>query len=128
MKTAPRRGYAMILVLLFLVLFMAVLGVACRELAAVIRTVSVQTVQSDRNQGTLQAAAMAVALLETGLPPTSPYACLAVVNTPTGPQPICVTWTLQAGTTWSISATPASPDEVLAPMPRTLATPPAQSP
>ena len=124
MKPATRRGYAMILVVLFLVLFLAILGVAGCEVAALLRTVSLQTVHSDRDQGSLQAAALAVALLETGLPPTSPYACVTTIDTPTGPQPMRVTWTLEAGTTWSIATAPAAPGEVLTPMPSTLATPP----
>jgi hypothetical protein len=128
MKTAPRRAYAMILVVLFLVLFSAVLGVACCELAAVIRTVSLQAVQSDRDEGSLQAAALAVALLETGVPPTSPYVCVATIDTPTGPRPVRVTWTIGTGTTWSVCAAPAAPDEVLTPMPSTLATPLTQPP
>ena len=124
MRRASRRGYAMILVVLFLVLFLAILGVASCEVAALLRTVSLQTVHSDRDQGSLQAAALAVALLETGLPPTSPYVCVATIDTPTGPQAMRVTWTLEAGTTWSINTAPAAPSEVLPPMPSTLATPP----
>jgi hypothetical protein len=123
MKAAPRRAYAMILVLLFLVLFLAILGVAFCEVAAAIRIVSLQAIESDRDEGSLQAAALAVALLETGLPPTSPYVCVATIDTPAGPRALRVTWTLQTGTTWSICATPAAPDEVLTPMPGTLATP-----
>ena len=127
MKAAPRRAYAMMLVVLFLTLFSAILGVACCELAAAIRTVSLQAIQSDRDEGSLQAAALAVGLLETGLPPTSPYVCVATIDTPAGPRPVRVTWTLQTGTTWSVSAVPATPDEVLATMPATLATPPQPS-
>ena len=39
---STRRAYAMVLVLLFLVLLLALLGVALREVAATIRTVSLQ--------------------------------------------------------------------------------------
>lgn len=119
-----RRGYAMVLVLLFLVLFQALLGVAYREMAAALRIVSVQAIQAQRDEGSVHALARAMALLETGLPPANPYVCGATIETSAGPRSFRVTFTLEAGTTWSVRSAPASPDESLLPMPGTFAAPP----
>lgn len=119
-----RRAFAMVLVLLFLVLFLALLGVAFRELAATIRTVSLQELQADRDEGSLHAVARAMALLETGLPPTSPYVCGATIDTATGSKSFRVTFTLEGGATWSVRSAPAGTDENLPPMPGTFAAPP----
>jgi hypothetical protein len=126
MKAAvsERRGYAMVLVLLFLVLFLALLGVAYREMAAAVRTVSVQSLEADRDEGSLHALARAMALLETGLPPANPYVCGATIDTSAGPRSFRVTFTSPADTTWSVRSAPASPDETLLPMPSTFAVPP----
>ena len=119
-----RRAYAMVLVVLFQVLFLALLGVAFRELAATIRAVSLEQLQADRDEGSLHAVARGLALLETGLAPTSPYLCCATIDTATGPKSFRVTFTLETGTTWSVRSAPAAPDEILSPMPGTFAVPP----
>jgi hypothetical protein len=66
----------MVLVLLFLVLFLSLLGVAWRRIGSVLRVASVRTVQLQRDEGSLGALAAAMNLLETGRPPTSPSPCV----------------------------------------------------
>ena len=78
-----RRGYAMVIVLMFIVLFLAMLGVVCRELAGALRVESLHAIEVQRDEGSIQALARALALLETGLPPTNPYVCGATIDTPT---------------------------------------------
>ena len=68
-----RRGYALVVVVLFNMLFLMLLGVAWRRMASVIRIATVRTEQTHCDEGSLRVLANAMRLLETGLPPTSPY-------------------------------------------------------
>jgi hypothetical protein len=68
-----RRGYALVLVLLFNVMFLLLLGVAWRQIASALRIASVHSAQVQRDEGSLRALAEAMRLLETGLPPANPY-------------------------------------------------------
>jgi hypothetical protein len=75
-----RRGYALILVLLFNVMFLMLLGVAWRRMGSVLRIASVRTTQGQRDEGSLRVLADAVHLLETGLPPSPTYERGAIVT------------------------------------------------
>ena len=75
-----RRGYALLMVLMFNVLFLMLLGVAWRRVASVIRVATVRTQQTQCDEGSLRVLAGATRLLETGLPPSSPYEHGAIVN------------------------------------------------
>ena len=119
-----RRAYAMVLVPMFIAMFLAVLSVAFREVAAAIRAVSLQAIHADRDAGSVQAAALAMALLETGLPPKSPYVCVATIVTASGPKSFRVVLTRETGSTWSVRLAPAAPGETLPAMPGTFAAPP----
>jgi hypothetical protein len=81
-----RRGYALMLVLLFNVLFLMLLGVAWRRMGSVLRIASVRTTQVQRDEGSLRVLADAMRLLETGLPPTTPYERGVIVTLPTSGQ------------------------------------------
>ncbi len=64
-KRPARRGFALLLVLVFVVLFLAMLGVAWRQIGAVLRIESARARQMTRDDGSLLAVAKALRLLET---------------------------------------------------------------
>ncbi len=112
-----RSGYAMLLVLAFLVIFFSLLSLAFSQLAALVRAETVRANESQRDQGSAPALARALALLETGYPPSNPYACGATVDTPTGPSEYTVTFSSPAAGSWTIHVTPTADGESPAPMP-----------
>jgi hypothetical protein len=121
-SSAGRDGYALILVMVFIVLLLAFLMVAYRSIASAVRIESVRTTQVACDEGSIHAMAKAMALLETGLPPSTLYICAVTIATPAGPRPYTVTYTLEGGTTWSVHAAATSPDETPPLMPTTFAT------
>jgi len=68
-----RRAYALVIVLLFNVLFLMLIGVTWRRMASVIRIATVRAEEIERDEGRLQVLAQAMRLLETGLPPAISY-------------------------------------------------------
>jgi hypothetical protein len=81
MRRLPDRcGYALIIVVMFNVLFLLLLGVAWRHMVSVIRVATVRTEQKLCDEGSLNILADAMRLLETGLPPTSPYERGAIIT------------------------------------------------
>ena len=119
--TSPRAGYAMMLVLVSLVLFLALWSVAHRQLAAALRVASVQAKRIQRDEGSVHALARGLALLETGLPPSNPYTGSVNVTTLTGPRSYAVTFTSEGGTNWSVRAAPSLPGDLPPPLPSTFA-------
>ncbi len=114
----PRRpAYAMLLVLAFVLLFLALLGVAYRQMASALRVETVRSQQGVRDQGSIHALALALTLLETGQPPTSPYVCAVSVTTPAGQRSYTVTYTSQGGTDWLVSVAPTAAGDEPPPMP-----------
>jgi hypothetical protein len=81
-----RRGYALVLVLIFIVLFLGLLGVGWRQLSSALRIASVRTVQTQRDEGSVGAMAAAMALLETGRPPADPCVFTKTVTLTSGEQ------------------------------------------
>jgi hypothetical protein len=79
-RSNERGGYALVVVLMFHVMFFMLLGVAFRRTSSVIRLAVAQSQQTKQDQGSLRVLADAMQLLETGLPPTSPYECGAVIE------------------------------------------------
>lgn len=121
MRRAPvRRGYAMMLVLVFILLFLSLLGVAYRQATAALRIETAYAQQVQRDEGSVHAVARGVMLLETGLPPSSPYVCGVTIATSTGPRSFTVTFTSQGGTNWSVSAAPTQSGETPPAMPSTF--------
>jgi hypothetical protein len=103
-RASKRRGYALTLVIIFLVLFLAMLGMAYRQTAAVLRVETVRSVQTRRDQGCLLAAVQCIHYLETATSPTSPQ-----VFTVNGfPNTFTVTFSqdLVDHTVWTITAVP----------------------
>jgi Tfp pilus assembly protein PilX len=122
--TTRRRGYALMLVLVFLVLFLMFLGVAYRQVGLLLRVESVRTLRTHRDEAATRALARAMSLLETGLPPANPYTCRVVIDTPSGPCPLTVTFTSDDGSTWLVRSAPGAPGQPAIPMPDTFAEPP----
>ena len=60
-----RRGYALVLVMIFVVLFTAILGVAWRRIASALRVEHVSEVRRQCDKGTIQVLAQAMKVLET---------------------------------------------------------------
>ena len=107
----------MLLVLAFLVLFFSLLSLAYSQLGSLIRAKTVRAQELHRDQGSLPALGRALALLETGYPPASPYVCGVVIDTPTGSTAYTVTMTSQGGTNWSVHVAPTAVNESPLPMP-----------
>jgi len=104
-------GYAVMLVLVFNVLFLAMLSVAYRGVASALRAESARTLQVRRDEGATAALARGLALLETGLPPSNPYLCCVTLDTSAGPRSFTVTFTLVDESTWTVRAAPTLPGE-----------------
>jgi hypothetical protein len=77
-EPSARRGYALMLVIVFLVLFLAMLGIAWRQVASVLRVETVRAVQTRRDQGCLLAAIQVMHLLEENPALTSPQESIVV--------------------------------------------------
>ena len=78
-----RRGYALVVVLLFNVLFLMLLGITWRQIAGVIRVATVRAEQVQRDEGVVCALARAMHMLETGRPPigsASTYQCYTTIG------------------------------------------------
>ena len=120
-RKTRRGGYAMLLVVGFLILFLALLGVAYSELAAAVRAQTVCALQIQRDEGSIHALAKGLALLETGLPPSNPYACGVTINTSTGPSSFTVIFTSTGTSSWSVNCVPTAPNDNPPPMPSTFA-------
>lgn len=124
MKTRPpRRGYAMLLVLVFITLVLSVFSVSYRYTATALRVETARTLQQRRDEGSVHALARGLALLETGLPPLEPYACCVEISTSKGPRSFTVIFTLETEGIWSVRALPTTLLEDPPPMPDSFAAP-----
>lgn len=119
-RSALHGGYAVMLVLVFNVLFLAMLGVAYRGVASAFRAESARVLQVRRDEGATAALARGLALLETGLPPSSPYDCRVTLDTAAGPRSFTVTFSQVDETTWTVHAAPTLPEEDPPSMPAML--------
>jgi hypothetical protein len=119
---APRRGYAMVAVVLFVMLFLGLWGVAGRQLGSMLRIEQARArrVQRDLDGlGATQALAKALAALEVGFPRTTPYTCrvnvggtdfaLTFTRNPDGSDPTA--WSLQATPTTDLTAPTLDPGQ-----------------
>jgi hypothetical protein len=80
-----RRGYALILVAAFCVLFVTFMGVAWRQMASALCTFSNRSEAIQEDQGAIMALAQAMRALEVGPPPLTEYAtkpCYGTVSVP----------------------------------------------
>jgi hypothetical protein len=115
-----RAGYAMLLVLVFMVLFFSLLTLGNSQLGSLLRTETHRVQRLEFDQGPAAALAAGLTLLETGYPSSTPYACYTVVETSTGPQFYSVTFARQPDLTWSVTAEPVDSTTSLPAMPAAL--------
>lgn len=101
-----RRGYALMLVLVFLMLLVSLLGLTYQQIAAVLRVESYRSRQTLSDQGCLGAAAQALAQLESGPPPTDPYVFAATVETSLGTRYYTVTIASEGTNLWAVQVSP----------------------
>jgi hypothetical protein len=80
-----RRGYAVVLTRFFVLLFTAMLDVLFRFAATTVRIETDRAMRSRCDEGSIQAMARAMTLLETGLPLCSGKVKVVVVINPGGP-------------------------------------------
>ena len=118
MKTRPtRRGYAMVLVLVFIATLLCLYSVAYRHVAAALRIEKARVLQRDRDEGRIHALARGLRLLETGLPPSDPdpYTRYVTIETSTERSTWIVTFTRESAeeNIWLVAAKPTGPFEDL---------------
>ncbi len=111
----------MVMALVFIALMLSIYSVAYRHVAEALRIETVRTLTQQRDEGSLPALARAIALLETGLPPQSPYVCAAIIDTSTGQRSFTVTFTPEGENRWSVHAAPTRPPDSPNPMPVSFA-------
>jgi hypothetical protein len=101
MKAAPsrRRGFALMLVVMEMLLLLALWGVAYRQLASAMRLVNVlaKTQPSGTPQLANKPVARALILLETGDPPGDAYVCGVAIQGTGGPAYFLVSFTPAEG-------------------------------
>lgn len=111
----------MLMVLLFLILVFSIMALAWRQLESALRAEAARALQVQRDEGSVQALAKGLALLETGFPPASPYSCGTSIATSRGTVSFTVTFTSQGNNVWSVESTPTGPADNPTPMPSTFA-------
>jgi hypothetical protein len=98
MRLRPRRrGYAMVAVVVFVLVFLGLWTIAARQISSMLRVEQARAKRIARDAAALpsrQALAQALAALESGYPPTNPYVCLVTV----GPTEFAVTFTINPAT------------------------------
>jgi hypothetical protein len=111
----------MTLVLIFVLLFVAILGVGWRRLGSSLRVQTIRAGQVQRDQGSVQALGLGLGLLETGSPPSNPYACTVNITTSQGVCSYTVTFTREGSNAWAVQSSPTAPGAKLPQMPATFA-------
>lgn len=84
MRPRPRRrGYAMVAVVAFVLVFLGLWTVAARQISSMLRIEQARAKRIARDAAALparKALAQALAALESGYPPANPYTCLVTVD------------------------------------------------
>jgi len=121
-----RAGYAMLIVLAFTVFFFSLLAIGSSQLSSLLRSQTVQRETARCDEGSTTAVARGIALLETGYPATSPYACGVTLSTSDGNLPFTVTFMYFGSNKWTVNARPTVIGELPPAMPAqfTSQTPP----
>jgi hypothetical protein len=116
-------GYALVIVIAFMTLLFSLSGLVYRQLGAALRVEAVRSAQVVRDEGSLHALAQALALLQTGAPPSNPYECAATIDTSSGSRGFTVTMTSDDGLQWTVHVAPTPQGETPDPMPTGFAPP-----
>ena len=119
-KRSARRGYALMMVSVFLVLMLAMTGVVYRHLSSTLRIETARVQAQQRDEALIHALARAVELLETGTPHSNTYVFGTTIETSEGLESITVTYTFDIGEIWEVHAAPTLPAENPQPMPATF--------
>lgn len=98
----------MLAVLLFLAVSMIFVGLGQRRISALLRIERARIADDDFDDGAVQAAGKALALLETGTPPANPYHCGVTLSTSAGSLTYRVSFTSAVSDQWTILVTPVS--------------------
>jgi hypothetical protein len=106
--STTRRGYALPLVFVFTVLLLSALGVAWRQIGAVLQIEAVRAGQAQHDQSSLLVLAKAMRLLETGLPAENDVSYSTLLDG--SPQWYTLTFTRHAddATVWSVRVVKAA--------------------
>ena len=122
MRATPtaRRGYSLMLAMVFNILMLALLGLAYRQLGSTLRIETARVQQIQRDEGPLRAAARALALLETGVPPSDPYVRKVHADTSEGPSDFIITITSEGNGLYSVQAAKAGTNDPTPPINETF--------
>jgi hypothetical protein len=115
-----RHGYALVMTVVFMTLLLSAVCLSQQRLASSLRLEKIQALREQRDQGSIHAMAQVLTVLETGVPPTSPYKCLVTVETPQGPRNFTATLTLVSSGRWQIQVAPNQPSDNTVPLPATF--------
>ncbi len=84
MRVRPRRrGFAMVAVVVFVLIFLGLWTVAARQISSMLRVEQARARRIARDAAALpsrKALALALAALESGYPPSNPYVCFVMVD------------------------------------------------
>jgi hypothetical protein len=113
----------MMLVIILNLVLLTILGVAFRQMNSSVNIETTRLQQLQRDTGSVQALAVALSLLETGLPPAKSFTGGLTLPTASGPQTYVITFSLvgTTGTAYSVTAAPLQDNQVVQALPSTFA-------
>ena len=107
---ACRRGYALLLVMVFVVLFGAVLGVAWRRVGSALRIEHISEIRKQCDRGSIQVLAQAMQVLETRLRRNSGTGVAELDVSETSTPDYRTSFSCQSRTQFDVSDDPDHPD------------------
>ena len=112
--TRPQRGFVLVYVSVLGLLMMLIWGLAWRGTQDAIRIERGDVWRTTREESVIQAGAVGLELLSTGLPPSDPYECIVSVSGATDSFDVYVSYSsIFYPHTWTVDARLATDDEVL---------------
>lgn len=109
-RRPSRRGYAMVVVLVFLALMLSMLAISQRRLGSVLRVES-NFAESEIRGDRARAMGKALDALWTGPPPFNPYVCATIVATSIGPKSYTITFNQDGSKHWKVRVEPTAPGD-----------------
>ena len=104
-----QSGHALMCTMAFLVIAMFLWMGAFAAVSANVRSAKTIQLQNDRDDGGTRALAWALTLLETGLPPNTPYSCKATLDSG---QVFVLSFKKTAGSDFTVSVRPVGAGDV----------------